>query len=427
MPVNIFFLLGTLTLSLNFVRFGGLAISDWFYFLSLAFALLETTKTGGQKDIDCWFGNRFLFPSALMLFGGVISLLNTFSKRYALLEMFQHLYSVTLFISLAWIMVRRGKARQVVYAFIFSGVFAAGVAVFDFVTGSNYGPMLSGQTTLQIWGRYVGPLGQPNKFGIFVAITAILTFSNWMYIRWGRGNYLRWMFHALLFLVQMWGIYLSNSLSAYLGIVLGIGSLLIASREVRASIRSLIIPAILLLIGMAVVAQVLGWVSFSASSLSRYSINDAFSRVVNVTAEARLETYQEALDQIRKNPFIGVGYDQLSTSSLPREQRLLDLAVHNTFLQIWYAGGVFAFIGWVWIYLSIIWFALMILRSADRQKISPVYVGLAAAALAVVLMDQFQDVIYQREKILIFGLVAGYAWGGGRVVIKQIKAQAGSH
>jgi hypothetical protein len=36
--------------------------------------------------------------------------------------------------------------------------------------------------------------------------------------------------------------------------------------------------------------------------------------------------------------------------------------------------------------------------------------GTAATALSIILMDQFQDAVYQREKWLVFGILAAWYW-----------------
>jgi xanthine/uracil permease len=85
-------------------------------------------------------------------------------------------------------------------------------------------------------------------------------------------------------------------------------------------------------------------------------------------------------------------------------------------LQIFYTGGIFAFIGWLAIYISLGWTALATLNNGEKKSISPMFLGIAAAVLAILLMDQLQDAIYQREKWLVFGLLLGYAWDRSGIV-----------
>jgi O-antigen ligase len=148
------------------------------------------------------------------------------------------------------------------------------------------------------------------------------------------------------------------------------------------------------------------------------AIYQAFNRVQTSTAGSRLATYAQAWDEIAHNPWFGVGYDQISTSGVSAASRFLDFSVHNPLLQIWYTGGLFAFIGWLAMDASIGWTALNVLMNRGDQNLSPHALSLATTALALLLMDQFQDSIYQREKWLVIGLLVGFAW-------EQISARFG--
>ena len=146
----------------------------------------------------------------------------------------------------------------------------------------------------------------------------------------------------------------------------------------------------------------------------------AFNRVQTITAQTRLDGYDQAWVKIIQNPWLGVGYDQISTSGASVEERLLDKSVHNLLLQIWYTGGVFAFLGWLSIYVSIGWMALTTISRWKKYGFSPMLLALAAVAAAFLLMDQFQDAIYQREKWLVIGLLAGFSWEKVDNIIRQV-------
>ncbi len=76
MASTIFFVLGTLLLSLNLVRPFGLAISDWLYIISMGLALLETIFVD-RKNLKLWTTNHFQWFAFLILLGGIISLVNS--------------------------------------------------------------------------------------------------------------------------------------------------------------------------------------------------------------------------------------------------------------------------------------------------------------------------------------------------------------
>lgn len=73
-------------------------------------------------------------------------------------------------------------------------------------------------------------------------------------------------------------------------------------------------------------------------------------------------------------------------------------------------GGI-AFIGWVVIYVYVSWIAVGIILKREPY-FSWLMIGLVAAVLSIVLMDQFQNDIYSREKWLVLGSFLGYMWDG---------------
>ena len=410
MPSTIFFLAGTLLLSLNLVRPFGLAISDWLYFVALVFAIVETF-TVDRRNIICWVKNRFIVPAGLILFGALISTFNSNFFNVAVIEIIQMIYAITLFVSLIWVMVRRGKTDAIIQAFIFSGVFTASIAMVDFIKGTNFGPTLSGTPDVQFWGRYAGSLGHPNKFGYFLVITATLSLAKWISLTPARSSFMRNIFWFILLSVQVFGIYLSNSVTAFAGLTFGFGMLILTTTSIMNRIRKAAIPVVLMS-GIVISIFFLSGTTilFSFSSLNSRSITDALARVQNTTAVSRINLYDAALTQIVQNPLIGVGFDQVSTSGIADDLRELPGTIHNTLLQMWYVGGVFAFVGWLMIYISLGWATFTLIRRAKKYKISPLFFGIAAAALAILLMDQFQDAIYQREKWLAFGLLVSWVW-----------------
>jgi O-antigen ligase len=211
--------------------------------------------------------------------------------------------------------------------------------------------------------------------------------------------------------VQVFGIYLSGSMTAYLGLLLGVIALTLFSKSIlfsTAKTFGIVMGAGLLLAIFSVVFNVV--LMRSRFSLETTSIAVAINRIQTITGESRLENYNQAWSQISRNPWVGVGYDQISTSGVKAASRLLVDSVHNPILQIWYTGGLFAFIGWLSIYFWVGWMALGVIRKGKHNPLSPLILSLAVTALSVLLMDQFQDGIYQREKWLVIGLLVGFSW-----------------
>ena len=415
MPSTFLFIVGTVLLPLNFVRFFGLAISDWFYFGAMALALIETARFD-QGNFRCWTRNRFLGIAGLVLFGAILSTSHALFINAAIVEIFQQLYVVTLFISLIWIMVRRGKTDTIVKAFIWSGVFTASIAIIDSFAGTHFGPQLSGTPGAQFWGRYAGSLGHPNKLGYYLVLTSILSIARFVEISLHRSRMMTRLLWGSLILIQVFGMYLSGSMTAYLGFLLGSAALVAYSKTLARQIARYAMSTVLLGVPILLFGMIFVNVSLPDSlSLENSLISTAFNRVGTSTAYSRWYIFQEALESISEDPIVGAGYDQVSTSDIGTNFRQLNGTVHNMLLQNWYVGGLFAFLGWLLIYIILGWMAITAAQPGEKNGMAPVFWGIAAAALAILLMDQFQDAIYQREKWLVFGLLASSTWMKGKL------------
>ena len=416
MPSTFFFIVGTVLLSLNLVRPFGLAVSDWFYFGAMLLALIETARFD-RENFCCWMQNRFIWLAGLILLGAIISTSQALFLDTAIMEIFQQLYVVTLFTSLIWILVRRGKTNIIVQAFIWSGVFTASIAVIDYLTGSSLGLKLSGTHTAQYWGRYAGSLGHPNKLAYYLALTSTLSLARFLETNLLRSRFTIRLISGGVLSVQLFGLYLSGSLTGYLGFLLGAVALVTylkmsARKMVRYSLAVLLIGVSLPLFVMS-----FGNVSLpAASSLGTSLISTALERVESNTANSRWYIFEKALLNISRNPLVGAGYDQISTSGIEIDSRQLGGTIHNMFLQNWYIGGFFAFLGWLLLYINLGWLSISTGLLGARKDAAPMLLGIAAATLSIILMDQFQDFVYQREKWLIIGLLVGLCWNIGNGV-----------
>lgn len=410
MPSTYLFIAGTVLLSLNFVRFFGLAISDWFYLGAMILALAETARFD-RRNFHCWTKNRFIWMAGLILLGAIISTSRALFVNAAIIEIFQQVYVVTLFISLIWIMVRRGKTDVIIQAFIWSGAFAASIAVVDYYAGTRIGPLLSGTPDVQFWGRYAGPLGHPNKLGYFLVLTSILSIARLIESNLARSRFFIRLFWGLVIFVQILGIYFSGSLTAYLGFLLGIITLVAYSKALTRRIANYSISILLLGVPILLFGMIFGNVSLlNNQTIDNSLISAALNRVETNTAHSRWYIFQKALVNISENPLAGVGYDQISTSGIGIDFRKLDGTVHNMLLQNLYVGGLFTFVGWLLLYIRLGWMAVTTTWLGERKGWAPIFLGITAATLSIILMDQFQDAVYQREKWLLFGLLAGWFW-----------------
>ena len=413
------FVAGTLLLSLNFVRIAGLAVSDWCYFGALGLALIETSRDE-DTGMTFWVRNRFIWPSVLVILGAAISTVNAAYPLLAATELIQQVFVATLFVSLVWLMVMRQKARTVIHAFIGTGVLTVTVAVLDKITGSEIGPRAFGTSQVEVWDRYVGTLEHPNKFGYFLVLTVLLTSVRLLETvdrHGGRGRPLGW---AALIALQLYGIYLSGSMTAYIGLAAGIVILALVARKRVTRLAVWSLPVLIACVFVVGVGMLAGEVAISGDGWYENSLVKAgVDRVARYTAKARLEVYSQAVERILSNPLIGEGYDELSTSGLEMYYRSLEDSVHNSFVQVWYVGGFLAFLGWLLIYISLGVMSVRIIAESARERAFLPMLGVALAGIAIIIMDQFQDSIYQREKWLVFALLAGFSWSRGELAANE--------
>ena len=140
-------------------------------------------------------------------------------------------------------MVRRGQTEEVVNAFILSGLFAASVAVFDNAFGTQVGHSLSGTLGRSFRERYAGPLGHPNKLGYYLVLTSTLSLFKWLRVKRVSHSFLL----LASFVIQIVGIYLSGSVTAFLGLSLSLIVTFLMIKQSRKRLLLLTSPILLYL------------------------------------------------------------------------------------------------------------------------------------------------------------------------------------
>lgn len=408
MAGSFFFIVATLFLSANSLRIFGIPVSDWLYFLSFIFAFFETLFLR-VRFFSTWMPGKLFFWSSLLIFiGALLSFPNSQEFSVAVMEVLQTLYVITIFTSLTCLIVRRGKTRVVLTVFIISGIFTSLIAVLDFLIGTNYGQITSNTPDIIYIGRYAGSLGYPNKFGYFLVITSMLSLFRLYESYKGKHSWLEITGMILTSLIQIFGVYLSGSIAAYLGLLIGMfcAIYIIGSRHFRLAIRVFFFFSIvfLLIIGFIGIQNIIGpKIDIPNSSLLGVGIN----RVINITAGARIDLYMQAWNYIVSSPFVGAGFDQNASSTLQDMEKYFIGSIHNPFIQMWYMGGLFAFLGWIILHIALVVMSVSVLERQKREK-NILRVFLAATIISILVMDLFTNAIYQREKWLVVGLFFGH-------------------
>jgi len=210
--------------------------------------------------------------------------------------------------------------------------------------------------------------------------------------------------------VQVFGIFLSGSVTAYVGFIFGTSVWFVSFLHFQRRFIKILVVLILLILPILLMSGLIGtYVLEFRLNPQENIIARSLTRVQSNTALSRMQVYFNSLKLIIDSPIIGASFDQLATSDL-RSTRTLSYSVHNSLLQIWYVGGIFAFLGYIIIYFKLGVTALKALFGKIKSGIPPFMSSAAAATLSIMIMDQFQDGIYQREKWLVIAILAGYAY-----------------
>jgi O-antigen ligase len=171
---------------------------------------------------------------------------------------------------------------------------------------------------------------------------------------------------------------------------------------VRGALALLMVAAI----GTAAASAFPGYVERVAANLS---FQNVFLRATSSSIATRAEFLRKGLDLLLENPLLGYGMDQTGTGGLSRDasEYLTELYIHNTVIQMWFGGGIFALLGALVLYgrgLRLAWEGM---RAYVLGAAAPWVLGLAASTVSWILMDQVQANIYQRFKWLIVALLIG--------------------
>jgi O-antigen ligase len=403
-----FYLLGTLTLSLNFVRpFGvDLALSDFFYFIALGCLIFEGIAS--KRPLREWLPpHSFWLPASLILAGGLIATINAVEPASSIFETLKIWFLFSLWISMGIVMVRnKGQAGNVIIAFILSALFTSVVAIGGFLTGADIGSIFTPNVSSYYSGRYGGTLGHPNHLGAIVALCMPLV----IVIRWSRWNLKSGKLKALglcaaCFLLG-WAAMLAGSVAGFIAIILSVSLILLVGlwRLLRRGRLLLLLSALIVASGGGIIATYfVASVSLEAK-MSDLAFSDHFERVRNTTGRGRVELLEESWRLIQDNPLFGSGMDQIKRQD---PTAVTTMVVHNALALGWQAGGLLTFVGLILIY----WLTLkMIFRSAlaiIKGHSGWLALGLAGSSLGWIFISMNNPVVYSRYGWISVSLLLG--------------------
>ncbi len=406
----IFYWLGVFGLIFPTVRlpFVNLSYSDLFIFCALALWLWEYLRHQGRAG---WgFPLHSLWaPAVLILIGGLGSSIGAVSPTASASITVKTVFVLTLWVSMSMVVVRRGGLEATLAIFLFAVTLSAGVGVFDRLTSSHWGDLISGNRVI-FYERTIGTFGHPNDLGFITSVAMPLVLALMLREWHTRQRVVRAILFAGVFGLMTFALFYSGSVAGWVSVLVST-SVFILLWLWRANNWQRIVVVLVVLALMGVGAFI-----FSDPERQEdlgFLLNFNLNRASNITGPGRTELVDEALGVITRNPFIGVGLDQSGTGGLGAEELATSAPIHNTLIAGWLGGGMFFFVGLLGCYAIVLITALRALRWGFREA-DWLVVGLGACALGWMLFDQTQPHLSQRYPWLIvaflFGLGFGFGW-----------------
>ena len=415
------FWLATFALAFNAYRpwAANVSISDALYVAAMA-ALLMGTLARRRPGQRFHWSHPFWLPSVLILFGGLIASFGSGFQLASIRVSLTQFYIFTVWLALGIWMSRAGELEMAVTALIAGSTVACLFAIVDFVFGLRTGlwfvtnPNLFERT---FWYRTGGSLGNPNELALYSAVVIPIVLDRLLHLFSDEKQAAfssRALLYSLCFIILAAGLIFSGSATGIVGVLISGLVILTAwlfARPSRHSIRLLAWRGAQVL-GFLAVAGFLAhalYPEYAEKVAANLAFQNTFLRATGSSIATRAEFLRKGLDLLFENPFWGYGMDQTGTGGLSRDasQYLTDLYIHNTVIQMWFGGGLFALTGALLLYwrgLKLAWQGVVLyVRGA-----APAYVlGLAASTVSWILMDQVQANIYQRFKWLVVALLVG--------------------
>lgn len=317
--------------------FGGLDISDWFFFASLAVAAGTVALRGAT--IDSSLPGLFVFGFAIFSMGAVFSLPVAFHPVDAAGAFARFTFTTLVWFALGSIVLRRRRHVEIAVAAWILSIAVSGLAAIAQVKWGTFlfAPFttISFAGTLGFAGRQIGLSGHPNDLGGAAAIAVAPAILFAALRIWSEAQ--RYAFTALLCLVLAC-IVLSGSVTAFAAA--GAAAALWSVTGRVAAKRLIVIAGTLTLMGAALVVINQHGASSVLSPLDRLAFTLGWTADPLATGQSRLTLDAIAWNEIVRNPLFGSGLDGVSVA-----QVLGGVGVHNMFLFVWVGAGVFGALG----------------------------------------------------------------------------------
>ena len=340
---------GLLAMSVFSVGLRGLRIvpglnftaSDLLLFLGLLLMILQKKKL----NIGPWpyMAESFIWStgSMLLVFGIVVSSLINGNELNGVILAVQYFYAY--FVAVLVVNNASGmQYKSVVKALLFGLMFICVGGLVSVYLGVNIPLVYVSQR-----GRLASFLGNPNALARFVG----LCFPIILYccITGFLGKRMQWLFLLVVTLTIMH----TASFGGLATFLFGALVTIVMLPGTRSKLKWIVIS----ILGLCLLISMFGVPAIIQDrvlpALMSLNVSEAGS------LEERLSIALEATEIIARYPIFGIGGDAYA------EKRSLWFTVHNTYLLIWAEGGLFAFLGWMLLHITMFFNCLRLVM--DRR------------------------------------------------------------
>ncbi|MCE4092868.1 O-antigen ligase family protein [Priestia megaterium] len=368
-----FYGIGTLFLGqLSFRPAGDITISDLCYFsaVGLWFFIIVKNHKIPFYVLTHWLGVGLV----LFLIGATLSIFNSVLPIQSLSKVLRLVFIITVWFTLSIKLLNtEQKVFKMLLLWVLSIAFNGLIAVLQLkweipLTTNHYGRMSA-------FTGHVSDLGGMTSVAWIPALMLATTVKSRKSV----------IYYVLLLLVGL-GVILSGSVSGMIAISLGTFIWMFISRPNFKFLFVLFVMATSI-VALFLYQEANGYVT----PLSRFeSTTSLAANDENGTLMSRAVTYQAAFEVIKENPFVGVGYDEISNKTVT------GFPVHNLYLAAWFEGGIIALLGMMIMTVTILYLGVYATKNAPSKLHYNLSLGLLISFACALVFGMTAPILYQR-------------------------------
>ncbi len=231
------------------------------------------------------------------------------------------------------------------------------------------------------WLRPYGLTAHPNMLAGFLAAALIVIFALLLTDRLNRAGQIM---VGLVAAIGLWGLLLTFSRAAWIGVVVSIIALIGIGWRIHMAIHW---RRLILIFGVGTLLIAAFVVTHSDLVFARTGLGDESNELRSISDRVLFTEY--AFNMIRTRPLTGLGIGMnpwVAAQMIVHDPRQIDMqaqSVHNIPLLIWSELGLVGFVAWA---ASLVGAAIILVRSKSRDLL---LWGTAAAVLALLVISLF--------------------------------------